>query len=240
MAAGRLYLVPNLLGVIAPENVLPAQTIAVARGLRHIVAESAKVARAFLKTIGTTAPIQAIDIVELDPRTPSPEVERMLGPALAGNDLGLMSDAGCPAVADPGARLVAAAHHAGVQVVPLVGPSAILLALMASGMNGQGFTFHGYLPAKSEQRSAALRSVEALARKSGATQLFIETPYRNVALLQSLITACAGDTLLAVAADLTLATEEIVMLPVAQWKKRDVLHYQNRPAIFLLGRAAAN
>lgn len=240
MAAGRLYLVPNLLGIIAPERVLPAHTIAIARGLRHIVAENAKVARAFLKTIGTTAPIQAIDIVEFGQRTPSPEVEKMLEPVLAGNDLGLVSDAGCPAVADPGARLVAAAHHAGVQVVPLVGPSAILLALMASGMNGQGFTFHGYLPAKAEPRTAALRNVEALARKSGATQLFIETPYRNVALLQSLITVCTGETLLAVAADLTLATEEIVMLPVAQWKGRDVLRYQNRPAIFLLGRAAGN
>ena len=240
MPAGRLYLVPNLLGAIPPEAVLPAHTIAIARTLRHVVAENAKVARAFLKTIGTTAAIQAIDIAELGERTPAPDVERMLAPALAGTDVGLMSDAGCPAVADPGAQLVAAAHRAGVRVVPLVGPSALLLALMASGMNGQGFSFHGYLPAKAEQRIAAVRQVEALARKSGATQLFIETPYRNVAMLHSLITACAPDTLLAVAADLTLASEEIVMLPMAQWRARDVQRYQNRPAIFLLGRAAAS
>ena len=239
MSVGRLYLVPNLLGVIAPDAVLPAHTIAIARELRHVVAENAKVARAFLKAIGTTAAIQSIDIVELAERTPAVEVEGMLAPALAGSDVGLMSDAGCPAVADPGARLVAAAHRAGVQVVPLVGPSALLLALMASGMNGQGFSFHGYLPAKAEQRAAALRQVEALARKTGATQLFIETPYRNVAMLQSVLTVCGGDLLLAVAADLTLAAEEIVMLPVGEWKARDVQRYQNRPAIFLLGRAPA-
>lgn len=240
MAAGRLYLVPNLLGVVAPESVLPAHTIEIARGLRHVVAENAKIARAFLKTIGTTAAIQSIAIEELNEHTPAPQVKTLLGPAIAGNDLGLMSDAGCPGVADPGARLVAAAHRAGVRVIPLVGPSSILLALMASGMNGQGFTFHGYLPAKAEPRIAALRRVEELARKTGSTQLFIETPYRNVALLQSLITVCAADTLLAVATDLTLPSEKIVMLPVAQWRRRDVARYQNRPAIFLVGRPGAS
>jgi 16S rRNA (cytidine1402-2'-O)-methyltransferase len=240
MANGRLYLVPNLLGVVTPESVLPAHTIEVARGLRHVVAENAKNARAFLKSLGTTAAIQSIAIAELNEHTPAPQVETLLTPALAGNDLGLMSDAGCPGVADPGARLVAAAHRAGVRVIPLVGPSSILLALMASGMNGQGFTFHGYLPAKAEPRTAALRRVDELARKTGATQIFIETPYRNVALLQSLLAVCAADTLLAVASDVTLSAEEIVMLPVAQWRRRDLTRYQNRPAIFLLGRPGAN
>lgn len=240
MATGCLYLVPNLLGVTAPESVLPAHTIEIARGLRHVVAENAKAARAFLKSIGTTAAIQSIAIEELNEHTPAPQVESLLGPALAGNDLGMISDAGCPGVADPGARLVAAAHRAGVRVIPLVGPSSILLALMASGMNGQGFTFHGYLPAKSEARTAALRRVEEQARKTGATQLFIETPYRNVAMLQSLIAACAADMLLAVAADLTLPTEEVAMLPIAQWRRRDTARYQNRPAIFLLARPGAN
>ena len=237
MPGGRLYLVPNLLGVIAPEAVLPAHTIAIARDLRHLVVENAKAARAFLKTIGTTTAIQSIAITEIGERTTPADIERMLGPALAGGDVGLVSDAGCPAVADPGAQLVAAAHRAGLRVVPLVGPSALLLALMASGMNGQGFSFHGYLPAKAEQRVAALRQVEALARKTGATQMFIETPYRNVAMLESLVSACDPGTLLAVAADLTLATEEIVMSPLAQWRGRDLQRYQNRPVIFLLGRA---
>ena len=240
MPTGRLYLVPNLLGVVPPESVLPARTILVAQGLRHVVAENAKVARAFLKTIGTTAAIQSIAIVELNEHTPPPAVQALLGPALAGNDLGLLSDAGCPAVADPGARLVAAAHKAGVRVIPLVGPSSLLLALMASGLNGQGFAFHGYLPAKAEARAAALKRIDDLARKSGSTQLFIETPYRNVAMLQSLLTACAADTLLAVAADLTLPTEEIVMLPIAQWRRRDVERYQDRPSIFLIGRPGGN
>jgi len=240
MATGRLYLVPNLLGVAAPESVLPAHTIEVTRGLRHVVAENAKVARAFLKSIGTTAAIQSIAIEELNEHTPAAQVEALLAPLLAGNDLGVMSDAGCPGIADPGARLVAAAHRAGVRVIPLVGPSSILLALMASGMNGQGFTFHGYLPAKAEARTAALRRVEDLARKTGSTQLFIETPYRSVAMLQSLIASCAADMLLAVAADLTLPTEEIAMLPIAQWRRRDTARYQNRPAIFLLGRPGAN
>lgn len=240
MAAGRLLLVPNLLGIVPPESVLPARTLELARGLRYVVAENAKVARGFLKTVGTTAAIQAIAITELNEHTPEAAVKALLEPALAGHDLGLLSDAGCPAVADPGARLVAAAHRAGVQVVPLVGPSSLLLALMASGLNGQGFTFHGYLPAKTEARAAALKRVDDLARKSGATQLCIETPYRNVALLQSLLTVCAPDMLLAVAADLTLPTEEIALHSIAQWRKRDVARYQNRPAIFLLGRPGSN
>ena len=240
MTAGRLFLVPNLLGIVPPESVLPAHTIEIARGLRHVVAENAKLARAFLKTIGTTAAMQSIAIAELNEHTPASQVAALLAPAIAGNDLGLMSDAGCPGVADPGARLVAAAHRAGVRVVPLVGPCSILLALMASGMNGQGFTFHGYLPAKSEARAAALRRLEALARKSGSTQLFIETPYRNSTMLQSLIAVCGADMLLAAATDLTLPTEEIVMLPLAQWRQRDVARYENRPAIFLLARPGAN
>ena len=240
MAAGRLFLVPNLLGVVPPESVLPAHTIATARNLRHVVAENAKVARAFLKTIGTSAAIQTIAIEELNEHTPASQVAALLGPAVAGNDLGLLSDAGCPAVADPGARLVAAAHRAGVRVIPLVGPSSVLLALMASGMNGQGFTFHGYLPAKSEARSVALRRIEETARRTGATQLFIETPYRNIAMLETLLNVFAADTLLAVAADLTLPSEEIVQAPLAQWRQRNIARYRDRPAIFLLGKPGAN
>ena len=236
MGGGRLLLVPNLLGVVAPDAVLPARTIETVRALRHFVAENAKSARAFLKAIGITAPLQDIAIAELNEHTPPERIAALLAPVAEGHDLGLLSDAGCPAVADPGGALVAAAHRAAIPVVPLVGPSSILLALMASGLNGQGFTFHGYLPAKSEPRVAALRNVDALARTTGATQIFIEAPYRNVALLQSLLTTCAADTLMAVAADLTLATEEIAMLPVAGWRRRDVERYHNRPAIFLLGR----
>ena len=170
MASGNLYLVPNLLGIVPPEAVLPAHTIGVARGLRHFVAENAKAARAFLKTIGTSTAIQSISIEELNERSVAAQVESLLAPALAGYDLGLLSDAGCPAVADPGAKLVAAAHQSGIRVVPLVGPSSILLALMASGMNGQGFAFHGYLPAKSEPRIAALRRLDAAFYRNAVPQ----------------------------------------------------------------------
>ena len=235
--AGRLYLVPNLLGAVPPTNVLPAQTIAIARGLRHFVAENAKVARAFLKTLEIEAPIQSIAITLLNEHTHDGEIDALLGPALAGNDLGLLSDAGCPAVADPGATLVAAAHRHGVQVVPLVGPSSILLALMASGLNGQGFAFHGYLPVKSEPRTVALRRLEEQARRTRATQLFIEAPYRNAGMLQAIVATCGSDLMLALAADLTLPGEEIVTLPVGNWRARDPTKYQNRPAIFLLGAA---
>ncbi|MEO8134783.1 MAG: SAM-dependent methyltransferase [Betaproteobacteria bacterium] len=235
MAGGRLYLVPNLLGIVPPEAVLPSNTIEVARSLRYFVAENAKVARAFLKTIATRIVIQEVRIDELNEHSLPGEVESLLAPARAGNDLGLLSDAGCPAVADPGAQLVAAAHRAGIQVVPLVGPCSLLLALMASGMNGQGFAFHGYLPAKAEPRIAAIRRLEAEARRAGSTQLFIETPYRNVAMLEALLAACSADLLLGVAADLTLGSEEVVVAPVAQWRARDPQRFMNRPAIFLLG-----
>ena len=235
MTAGRLLLVPNLLGAVAPGNVLPAATIEAARSLRHFVAENAKVARAFLKTLEIPAPIQSLRISELNEHTPDAAMDPLLAPMLEGNDVGLLSDAGCPAVADPGAKLVAAAHRRGVQVVPLVGPSSILLALMASGLNGQGFTFHGYLPVKSEQRSTVLRRLEADARRTGATQLFIEAPYRNAAMLQALVAACGKDLQLVVAADLTLPSEEIVALPIAAWSGRDPSRFRDRPAIFLLG-----
>jgi 16S rRNA (cytidine1402-2'-O)-methyltransferase len=235
MAAGRLFLVPNLLGAVPPRNVLPAATLDAARSLRHFVAENAKVERAFLKTIEIPVAIQSLSIAELNEHTPDRAIDDLLGPALAGNDVGLLSDAGCPAVADPGAKLVAAAHRRGIRVRPLVGPSSVLLALMASGLNGQGFAFHGYLPVKSESRAAALRRLEASARQTGATQIFIETPYRNVAMLRAIVENCGKELRLVVAADLTLETEEVVALSVADWSARDPARYQDRPAIFLLG-----
>ena len=237
--AGRLYLVPNLLGGGSPGDVLPARTINTVRSLRRFVAENAKSARAFLKAIDVPVPMQEIVIDELNEHTPTDRIAALLEPIIAGADAGLLSDAGCPAVADPGGAMVAAAHRAGIAVVPLVGPSSILLALMAAGLNGQGFAFHGYLPAKSEPRIAALRRLDADARKSGYTQVFIEAPYRNPAMLASIVASCAADTLLTVATDLTLDTEEVVTLPVARWKERDAGRYRNRPSIFLLGSAPA-
>ncbi len=180
---GRLFVIPNTLGGVAPAEVLAGRTLEVARRLSHFVAETPKLARAFLKSIDSQHALQSITISELSEHTRPEDVARLLQPALDGHDLGLVSDAGCPGIADPGALLVAAAHDAGVIVVPLPGPSAILLALMASGMDGQRFVFHGYLPAKTDARAAAIRALDAATARDGATQIFIETPYRNDAML---------------------------------------------------------
>jgi 16S rRNA (cytidine1402-2'-O)-methyltransferase len=232
---GRLYLVPNLLGAIEPEAVLPARTIAAARRLTHYVVESAKPARAFLKSLSPDLPLREIAIAEF-PEHPTPDqCAELLAPARAGEDVGLVSDAGCPAIADPGALLVAAAHREGIVVVPLVGPSSIVLALMASGMNGQAFVFHGYLPVKPDTRAKAIAQLEADARRTGQTQLFIETPYRNAAMIAALVATLEPATRLCVAADLTLPTESVVTLPIRQWRGIDVARYAKRPAIFLLG-----
>lgn len=235
-ASGRLYLVPNLLGVTPPQAVLPERTIQIARSLAHFVVETPKAAREFLKALAPDRPLRSLTLAELNEHTPAHQVAALLAPALAGHDLGLLSDAGCPGVADPGAGLVAAAHRAGVRVVPLVGPSAVLLALMASGMNGQAFAFHGYLPAKPGLRERALRALDDALARSGATQLFIETPYRNEALLAAVLSSCRAETRLCVAIDLSLPSEQIVSCSVASWRtlRRPVL--ARRPAMFLLGR----
>jgi 16S rRNA (cytidine1402-2'-O)-methyltransferase len=231
---GRLYLVPNLLGLVRPQTVLPARTIAVACSLRHFVVENAKPARQFLKALGTTTPLQQLDIAEIG-ENPSPQrCAELLAPVRAGNDLGMLSDAGCPGIADPGALLVAAAHREGVVVTPLVGPSAILLALMASGMNGQGFTFHGYLPAKPAARVEAIGRLESASRQNNYAQLFIETPYRNAALLDALVATCRDETRLCVAVDLTTETESVESQPVRDWRGKDFGRYAKRPAMFVL------
>jgi 16S rRNA (cytidine1402-2'-O)-methyltransferase len=232
---GRLYLVPNLLGVVPPAEVLPERTIAVARALRHLVVETPKAARQFIKSLGSERPIQSIDFATLDVNTLPERVPGLLEPALHGEDLGLLSDAGCPGVADPGALLVAAAHRAGVRVVPLVGPSAVLLALMAAGMNGQQFAFHGYLPVAAEARIKALKALDEAVVRSGVTQIYIETPYRNDAMLAATLAACRGTTALCVAADLTLPTEQVIRRPIAQWRLPTRSELGRRPAIFLLG-----
>jgi 16S rRNA (cytidine1402-2'-O)-methyltransferase len=228
---GSLYLVPNLLGAVAPSRVLPAATIEVARALRHWRVETPKAARAFIKTLEPEVPIAALDV---RPIAEAARPDDLLGPALDGADIGLLSDAGCPGVADPGAEVVAAAHTAGLRVVPLVGPSAILLALMAAGMNGQRFAFHGYLPAKSEARTAALQKVERESLALRQTQVFIETPYRNAALLDTALRVLKPSTLLCVAADLTLPSETIVRRDVERWRGYDVRSLDKRPALFVM------
>ena len=235
--SGKLYLVPNLLGAVAPETVLPARTIAIARELKHWVVETSKPARAFLKALELAQPIAELDIRQLDAQPGGKALNEWLAPAVRGEDIGLLSDAGCPGIADPGAPLIAAAHGAGIQVVPLVGPSAILLALMASGMNGQSFAFHGYLPVRPEQRTRHLRVLDDAVATTGQTQLFIETPYRNQAMIATVLACCRPATRFAVAADLTTSTEWIRSVPVATWRATLPPILDKRPAIFLLGKS---
>jgi 16S rRNA (cytidine1402-2'-O)-methyltransferase len=229
-----LYVVPNLLGLVPPESVLPLRTIATARGLTSWVVETPKAARAFLKMLGVARPISELAIVPLPDGRGARDMAAVLSMLNGGQDVGLLSDAGCPGVADAGATLVAAAHERGLRVVPLVGPSAILLALMASGMNGQQFCFHGYLPVKPDARAQALRQLEAASRAGRRAELFIETPYRNAALLRSIAEALAPLTQVCVAADLTLETESVERRTAGEWRKVDPARYDKRPAMFVL------
>ena len=232
--SGTLYLVPNLLGAVSPPNVLPARTIDLARGLTHWVVETPKAARAFIKTLDPPQPIASMTLHEIGAAPTAAHMAALLAPLRRGVDVGLLSDAGCPGVADPGAVLVAAAHGAGLRVVPLVGPSAILLALMASGMNGQSFAFHGYLPVKADERASALQRLESESRARGQAQLFIETPYRNEAMLGAIATALQPGTQVCIAADLTLPSETIERRSASEWKRRDHAQFAKRPALFVL------
>jgi 16S rRNA (cytidine1402-2'-O)-methyltransferase len=232
--AGTLYLIPVPLGPTAPKDSLPANVLETIRPLTYFVVEEAKTARAFLKAAGTDTPLQALQIEELNEHTKADALDRLLAPLRAGNDIGLLSEAGCPAVADPGANLVALAQKENLRVVPLIGPSSLLLALMASGLNGQRFAFQGYLPAKEIERSKTIRDLETESRKRQQTQLFIETPYRNTAMFQSILQSCQPNTRLTVATDLTLASEYVVTKTIQQWKKQTPPEIERRPTVFLL------
>lgn len=233
-AHGRLFLVPAWLSEDTPaERVVPAAVLERVRALDTFVVENARSARRFLAACGHPRPLREIAMAQLDEHTPRSEVAALLAPALAGRDLGLLSEAGLPAVADPGALLVAAAHAQAVEVIPLVGPSALMLALMASGLEGQRFRFLGYLPADSGARRAAIAEIEGLSARLAETQIFIETPYRNDALLAELVRSCRPGTRLAVAAELTSPREWIRMDRIAEWKARPAA-IGKRPATFLL------
>jgi 16S rRNA (cytidine1402-2'-O)-methyltransferase len=239
---GTLYLIPNSLGPGALDEVLPASVRQTTAQLDYFIAENAKTARAFLKLVSTThplgKPLQEIEIRELNINTAASELPALLAPLLAGRNAGLVSEAGVPAVADPGADLVRLAHQKNIPVKPLVGPSSILLALMASGLNGQSFAFQGYLPTDSGQRANRLRQLEQRSRQEKQTQIFIETPYRNKAMLEAIANHCTSSTLLTVATDLTLATETVRTQPVQIWKNEITAgrfpDFKKKPTVFLL------
>lgn len=215
---------------------MPEETRRIAAGLDTYIVERAKTARAFLKRLGTRLPLQEICLLELNEHTHAHDLPRLLEPLLNGEDVGLLSEAGCPAVADPGAKLVRLAHTHGIRVRPLVGPSAILLTLMGSGLTGQRFAFHGYLPAKPSARAKALRLLERRAESNDETQLFIETPYRSQALLVAVLDYCQEDTWLSVACDLTLASETLLTKTIAQWRESAV-ELKGLPCVFALWRS---
>jgi 16S rRNA (cytidine1402-2'-O)-methyltransferase len=229
-----LYLIPVPLGPGDPAAILPPPVLERVHSLAHFIVENAKSARAFLKAAGTAVPLQQLQLAELNEHTRAADLDGLLEPLRAGHDLGLLSEAGCPAVADPGANLVALAQRAGHRVVPLVGPSSLLLALMASGLNGQCFAFHGYLPAKEAERIKALRDLEGESRRRRQTQIFIETPYRNTAVFSGILQACQPSTRIAVATELTLPGESIRTRTVAEWKKEAPPDLERRPSVFLM------
>lgn len=236
---GTLYLLP--VGLSSPgdkpgawEHWLPAATREIACRLQHYVVENAKTARASLKALDHPVALRELDIRELPQQLDDAVLDSLLEIALAGQDVGLMSEAGCPAVADPGALLVRAAHRRNIPVKPLVGPSSLLLSLMASGLDGQRFAFHGYLPARDPERSKAIQALEKDSARLRQTQLFIETPYRNGALFQSLLKSCQPATRLCVASDLTLPSEEIRTDSIAVWRKVTAPTLEKRPTVFLL------
>ena len=230
----KLYLIPSTLGD-SGMGPIPTDTLDVIRRMQVFVLENGKAGRAFLKKVGLEQPLNAYRYFELNKHTPPEGIGSFLQPALEeGLDIGLLSDAGCPGVADPGARLVWHAYRKGIQVVPLVGPSSILLALMASGMNGQRFTFQGYLSAKRQQLAKDLKRLEKESKQQQATQIWIEAPYRNKAVLDTALQVLAPTTLLALAVDLTLPTEYIRSRPVMEWKRIRRPDINKRPAVFLL------
>jgi 16S rRNA (cytidine1402-2'-O)-methyltransferase len=234
---GKLYLVPIALGPGDLQAVLPAQVAQIAARLDYFIGENAKSTRAFLKRVDEVVPlakpIREIEIVELDVATPAAALPALLAPIIAGRDGGIVSEAGCPAIADPGATLVRLAHRHAIDVRPLVGPSSILLALMASGLDGQRFAFNGYLPTDARERGEAIRDAERRSAQLRQTQIFIETPYRNQALFAALVEHCRPDTLVCVACDLTLETQTIASLNAKAWRAVTI-DLQKRPTVFLL------
>ena len=230
---GKLYLIPTLLGESNPDEVLPITINRTINFIESYIVENEKTARKFIKTINPDKIQSSLRLSVLNKFTQVSDHIEMIKPCLEGKNVGLMSEAGCPAIADPGAFIVKLAHEKGIQVVPLVGPSSILLALMASGMNGQSFTFNGYLPIDKSEKKTVLKNLEKLSFDKNQSQIFIETPYRNNKLLEDILQSLQPNTHLCIAADITLPTEFIKTHRVQDWKKI-VIDLHNRPTIFII------
>lgn len=232
MSKGRLILIPAPLGDNDPREVLPGFVLEQACSLQCFVVEETRTARRFLSKYGLKGKIDTLEFHELNEHTTPAEVEAML-PLFEGKDVGLITEAGLPAVADPGSALVALCHRNGIKVVPLVGPSSLMMALMASGLDGQSFAFLGYLPAKTDERRSAIKNMEKTSTSRRQTQIFIETPYRNDAMLADLLAQLSPSTRLCIAADITMPDETIMTKRVADWKKSGFA-IGKRPCVFLI------
>lgn len=237
MAKGKLYLIPSPLGEYDPAQVIPAPVLERLRSIRKYVVEEARTVRRYLSAAGLRGHIGELELRELNEHTQPSEVESLLSlfsdPDGSPSDVGLISEAGLPAVADPGSRLVALCHIHGIQVVPMVGPSSLMLALMGSGLNGQCFAFCGYLPAKTDERRKAIREIERRSSQLNQTEMFIETPYRNDSMMADLLAALQPKTRLCIAADITLPDETIMTRTVREWQKSPVV-IGKRPCVFLI------
>ena len=233
MSKGKLYLIPSPLGDNDPAEVIPGPTLELLKRISTYVVEEARTVRRYLSRAGLKGHIEELRMVELNEHSPSEEVEAMLSLFDDGCDVGLISEAGLPAVADPGAALVELCHRKGIEVVPQVGPSSLMLALMGSGLNGQSFAFRGYLPAKTDERRTAIREVERISGSLHQTQIFIETPYRNDSLFADLLQCLNPSTRLCIAADLTLESQTILSKSVGEWKKSGFT-VGKRPCVFLI------
>jgi 16S rRNA (cytidine1402-2'-O)-methyltransferase len=230
---GTLYLIPVMLGDNLPDEVLPASVLRAVALIDDYVVENSKTARKFIKAICPEKQQSILNLFELNKHTDEKDIQSFIHPLLEGKNMGLMSDAGCPGVADPGAVIVALTHQKGIKVVPMVGPSSILLSLMGSGMNGQSFTFNGYLPIGKSEKRTMLKNLEKWSFERNQSQIFIETPYRNNQLIEEMTQVLHPNTSLCVACDLTLPTEIMLTKPVSFWKKHKIdLH--KRPCIFII------
>lgn len=229
---GRIYLIPVTLGGEDFQKVIPEKVLNITRSLRYFIVEDIRSARRFLRLIDKEFPINDTIFFELNEHTSENEIDHYLEPVLKGYDIGVMSEAGLPGIADPGALIVALAHKKKITITPLSGPSSIILALIASGLNGQNFTFNGYLPVKPEERTAKLKELEKKAN-NGFSQIFMETPYRNQKMIDSIIGICKGDTKLCIATDITLESESIRTMKISEWKL-GIPQLTDRLVIFVL------
>ncbi len=228
-----LYLIPVTLGDTEIEKVLPSQNKDIILNIKHFIVEDIRSARRFLKKVEKTIDIDSLSFYTLNKHTSAEEISSYLNPLEKGESMGVISEAGCPAVADPGADVVSIAQRKGLKVVPLVGPSSIILSVMASGFNGQSFAFHGYLPIEQAERSKRIKQLETRIYSENQTQIFIETPYRNDKMIEELINSCKGQTKLCIAADITCENEYIKTMTIQEWRKKKPT-LGKRPCIFLI------